>query len=84
MNDIILQHAYLISVDKDTTMLQTKSHKDLLLVQAGAGNYSLSAIRLGIPVEILPNASEQELTDKIVELATAESVEETNVFGLAA
>jgi hypothetical protein len=76
MNTIISQHAYAIHTFKDTLLIQTKTHKDLLQIQSLGDTYNLFHIKEGAAVEILGKATEQELDDKIVELATIPSIEE--------
>ncbi len=76
MNTIISQHAYAIHTFKDTLLIQTKTHKDLLQIQSLGNAYNLFQIEKGAAVEILSKVTEQELNDKIVELAAIPSIEE--------
>lgn len=78
MNDTIFHHAYLVSTEKDTTLIQTKTHRDLLQIQSiGDGTYNLFHLEKGISIQILSYADRQELIDKIARFASVESVEES-------
>lgn len=77
MNTVLSQYAHSIRIDKDMLLIQTKTHKDLLQIQAiGMKTYNLFHIKEGAAVRILSGVTEQELNDKIIEFATIPSIEE--------
>jgi hypothetical protein len=77
MNNTISQLTYPINTFNDTLLVQTKTHKDLLQIQAVApGVYNLFHLQKGGAVGVLDRVNEQELNDKIVELCSIPSIEE--------
>lgn len=80
MNNTITQHAHIIRSEKDILLIQTKTHRDLFEIQALPSKwrmtYNLFRIERGDAVEILSQASEQQVNEKIVEFCSVSSVEE--------
>lgn len=75
MNNTIYQLAYPILTQSDTVWIQTKTHKDLLLIQTvSPKTFNLFHIQEGVQVQILDRADENQLSQKITELCTVPSV----------
>jgi hypothetical protein len=78
VNNQIREYVYEINVSKDILTVQTKVHRDLLLIQSVRPDcLHLFEYQKGRPIQILQGVTEQELVDRIIQMSTREFIEES-------